>query len=68
MSVSELGRRGLTATQFAASERLHEKLHAALDEAENSGVTFEIIIGMLECTKAAVLDSYFRAKDDSFSG
>lgn len=64
MSVSELGRKGLTASTHAATEKLHTELNEALDRAQAAGLTVELIVGMLEMTKAAVLDSYFRQMDE----
>ena len=64
LSVAELGKKGLTATHYAATARLHKDLNDALDRAQGAGVTVEMIVGMLECTKGAVLDSYFRNMEE----
>jgi hypothetical protein len=60
MSVSELGKKGLTASIHTATTKLHEELNGALDRAQAAGVTVELIVGMLEMTKGAVMESYFR--------
>nr|WP_298118289.1 hypothetical protein [uncultured Pseudomonas sp.] len=64
MSVSELGRKGLTASTHAATEKLHTELNEALDRAQAAGLAVELVVGMLELTKAAVLESYFRQMED----
>lgn len=64
MSVSEMGRKGLTAAAHAATKTLHTELNEALDKAQEAGVTVELIVGMLEMTKAAVLDSYFNQEPE----
>lgn len=64
MGVSELGRKGLTASTHAATEKLHTELNEALDRAQAAGLTVELIVGMLEMTKGAVLESYFRQMDE----
>ena len=59
MSVTELRKKGLTAASHVAAERLHSDLNAALDKAQDAGVTVEMIVGILELTKGAVFDAYF---------
>lgn len=59
MSVRHLARHGLTPIMDTAARRLHEDLHAALDRAEQAGMPVELIVGLLECTRASVLDAYF---------
>lgn len=68
MSVSELGRKGLTASMHAATTRLHEDLNNALDRAQEAGVTVEMLVGMLELTKGAVMQAYFREMDEIHGG
>ncbi|WP_324731009.1 hypothetical protein [Pseudomonas paeninsulae] len=64
MNISELGKKGLTASTHNATSKLHKELNDALDRAQEAGVTVELIVGMLELTKGAVLDSYFRQMDE----
>lgn len=60
MSVSELSKKGMPVSAHVAAEKLHTELNEALDRAQEAGVTVEMIVGMLEMTKGAVMDSYFR--------
>lgn len=57
--VLHIGRKGLTPQLDTAMKRLHEDLNDALDRAQESGVPVELVVGMLECTKGAVLGSLF---------
>ncbi len=60
MSVSELSKKGMPVAAHVAAEKLHAELNEALDRAQAAGVTVEMVVGMLEMTKGAVMDSYFR--------
>jgi hypothetical protein len=64
VSVSELSKKGMPVAAHVALEKLHNELNEALDRAQEAGVTVEMIVGMLEMTKGAVMDSYFRQMDE----
>lgn len=64
MSVSELSKKGIPVAAHVALEKLHTELNEALDRAQAAGVTVEMTVGMLEMTKGAVMDAYFRQMDE----